>query len=191
MKKFNFNLKLRKQDGFTTILELIGIGLVRALTGDLIPARGTIRKISDIAFAGAATASILSYTIPKVTDFVKVKDDKKEAETNANANATASADSSVDYRETVTDDVSQETNKAESVKDKLVNIVSGALTEGIEKALVEKNVNFIKIDSDDPNKQMIFAVMKPDDVNKIKDEYDCEVVFVKDPVKVKGDDVNE
>lgn len=187
MKKFNFNFKLKRQDGFTTIFELVGIAMVRALTGELIPARGSIRKITDIAFAGAATASVLSYTVPKVTDFVRVKsDEKKPVETGENA----TADSSVDYRETVTNDISQETNKSpESLKGKLVNIVSGALTEGIEKALVEKNVNFIKIDNDDPNKQMIFAVMKSEDVNKLKDEYDCDVVYVNEPNK--WDDINE
>ena len=177
MKKFNF--KFKRQDGLTTVLELLGIGLVRAFTGDLIPPRGALRKVTDIAFGAAAGAAVLSYTVPKVTDFVKVNREKKdepENEANVDGDEGLKVVNMSDYRECPEE-------QPTSVKQKMVNILSGTLTDTIKQTMDSLNISCIKIDDADPEKEMIFAVVTPDQAQKIKEEYNCEMVTVKPPVE--------
>ena len=179
--KFHF----RKQDGLATLLELIGLGLVRGFTYNLIPKGGVVKKITDIACGAAAATAVLSYTVPKVTDFVKVslKNDEKHATESA-------------AEESESDVQAEEVEEPVPAKKKLVNIISGAFTDSIMKVLDEKHFQCIKIDNADPKKEMIFAVLTPDAAEKIKQEFDCEVFTVKEPVSEEpmtdgADDISE
>lgn len=172
--KFSF----RKRDGLSTILEVLGIGLVKGLTDSIIPYRG-IRRVTDILFGGAAVTAIASYTIPKVTEFATLNLKKKDEEKVEEVNEPAAEEQVCDQS-----DIPEETEAPkEDLRQHLINIMSGVLSDSIQKALSESGVACVKINNADPEKQMIFAAMTQEEVDQFRKDYECDVYMVKNAPK--------